>query len=154
KWLDTLTAWGFVVGLACWAYDLFMVQSPARFRVFGQGEIMGDFTGVQFVMMPYTTCVIISLASLGQLSGWPGERICWKMIIWLHTRLLAPTLFSYYSAYVLYDNAEERISTSLSHDMMYSSSVIIIVFFCYLFSAEKYYQYRSKGQQHKDINPD
>ncbi|MCS1250026.1 hypothetical protein NX008_23125, partial [Escherichia coli] len=56
KWLDTLTAWGFVIGLACRAYDLFMVQSPARFRVFGQGEIMGDFTGVQFVMMPYITC--------------------------------------------------------------------------------------------------
>ncbi len=46
KWLDTLTAWVFVIGLACQAYDLFMVQSPARFRVFGQGEMMGDFTGV------------------------------------------------------------------------------------------------------------
>lgn len=45
KWLDTLTAWGFVIGLACRAYDLFMVQSPARFRFFGQGEIMEDFTG-------------------------------------------------------------------------------------------------------------
>lgn len=83
KWLDTLTAWGFVVGLACWAYDLFMFQSPARFRVFGQGEIIGDFTGGLFVMMPYTTCIGISYVSLGQFSGWPGERICWKMIIWL-----------------------------------------------------------------------
>ena len=48
KWLDTLTAWGFVIGLAYWAYDLFMVQSPARFRVFGQGEIMGDFIYCSF----------------------------------------------------------------------------------------------------------
>lgn len=45
KWLDTLTAWGFVVGLACQAYDLFMVQSPARFRVFGQGGDYGGFYG-------------------------------------------------------------------------------------------------------------
>lgn len=154
KWLDMLTAWGFVIGLACWAYDLFMVQSPARFRVFGQGEVMGDFTGVQFVMMPYITCVIISLASLGQLSGWPGERICWRMLIWMHTRLLAPTLFSYYSAYVLFDNAEELVNASLSLKMMNSSSVIVIVFFCYFFSAERYYQYRNRNQQHEDITPD
>lgn len=144
KWLDTLTAWGFVVGLACWAYDLFMVQSPARFRVFGQGEIIGDFTGVLFVMMPYTTCIGISCVSLGQFSGWPGERICWKMIIWLHTRLLVPTLFSYYSAYVLYDNAEELANASFSLDMLSTSPAIVIIFFCYFFSADKYYQHKEE----------
>lgn len=134
-----------MIGLACQAYDLFMVQSPARFRVFGQGEIMGDFTGVLFVMMPYTTCIGISCASLGLYRGWSGERICCQMIIWLHTRLLAPTLFSYYSAYVLYDNAEELVNASLSLKMMNSSSVMVIVFFCYFFSAERYYQYRNRN---------
>ncbi len=59
KWLDTLTAWGFVIGLACQAYDLFMVQSPARFRVFGQGEMMGDFTGVLQIMTPYLACLLV-----------------------------------------------------------------------------------------------
>ncbi|EBK4003645.1 hypothetical protein DK562_21840, partial [Salmonella enterica] len=111
---------------------------------FGQGEIMGDFTGVLFVMMPYTTCIGISCVSLGQFSGWPGERICWKMIIWLHTRLLVPTLFSYYSAYVLYDNAEELANASFSLDTLSTSPAIVIIFFCYFFSADKYYQHKEE----------
>ena len=121
---------------------------------FRAGGDYGGFYGGQFVMMLYITCVIISLASLGQLSGWSGERICWRMLIWMHTRHLAPTLFSYYSAYVLYDNAEELVNASLSLKMMNSSSVMVIVFFCYFFSAERYYQYRKRNQQHEDITPD
>ncbi len=57
---------------------------------------------------------------------------------------LAPTLFSYYSAYVLYDNAEELINTSFSLDMMSTSPAIVIIFFCYFFSAEKYYKNKEK----------
>lgn len=154
KWLDTLTAWAFVVGLACWSYHLFMVQSPARFSKFGRGEIMGDFSGVLLVMVPYLMCMTLGLGTRGMLAGWPGERVCWRMLIWMHTRLLAPTLLSYYSAYTLYDNAEVLANASLSINIMSSSLVILIVCCCYFFSAEKYYQRESKKHQDKCCAPD
>ncbi|EBN9932950.1 hypothetical protein DTV22_22410 [Salmonella enterica subsp. enterica serovar Kandla] len=140
KWLDTLTAWGFVVGLACWTYDLFMVQSPARFRVFGQGEIMGDFTGVFQVMTPYLACMTLGYGTRGKLAGWPGGRVCWRMLIWMHTRMLIPTALSYYTAYGLYENAEYLVETSLSFDITHSFTTDVLVFGCYLFSAVIYDQ--------------
>ena len=138
KWLDMLTAWGFVIGLACWAYDLFMVQSPARFRVFGQGAVMGDFTGVLQIMTPYLACMTLGYGTRGGLAGWSGERICWRMLIWMHTRMSVPTALSYFTAYTIYDNAEILAGASLSFDMMYTFPTNIIICGCYLFSAIVY----------------
>lgn len=142
-WLDRLTAWGFIVGLCCWSYHIFMIQSPARFPNFGRGEALGDLMGVLQVMTPYIVCVVLGAGTRGMLSGWPGSRVCWKMLIWMHTRLLVPTLLSYFAAYTLYDNAEQLVNTSLSFNMMFSFAVDAFVFFCYFFSADNYNQHQS-----------
>lgn len=147
KWLDTLTAWAFVVWLACWSYDLFMVQSPARFPNFGRGKVSGDFTGVLFVMLPYATCIGVFFSSLGLLNGWPGGRMGWRMIIWMHTRLLIPTVLSYYTAWWHYDNARELFYSESGSGIMLSTPMIFIVMAGYFYSAECYYQRKYNNHQ-------
>lgn len=149
QWLDRLTAWGFIIGLCCWSYHVFMIQSPARFPNFGRGEVLGDFTGVLLVMLPYSACMGIPFVSLGSLRGWPGDRLGWRMILWMHTRLLPPTLLSYFAAYTLYENAEQLADVSLSLNIMSSAPIIALVYGCYFFSAEKYYQRNNEQKQNK-----
>lgn len=67
-----------------------------------------------------------------------GERICWRMLIWMHTRMSVPTALSYFTAYTIYDNAEILAEASLSFDMMYTFPTNIIICGCYLFSAIVY----------------
>lgn len=67
-----------------------------------------------------------------------GERICWRMLIWMHTRMSVPTALSYFTAYTIYDNAEILAGASLSFDMMYTFPANIIICGCYLFSAIVY----------------
>lgn len=130
QWLDRLTAWGFIVGLCCWSYSIFMVQVPASFPRLGGEEAHGDISGVLFVMFPYAIGITFSLAGEERLVRWSGAKVCWRMIIWLHTCLWFPTLLSYLMAWWHYDYDTDILKMELVK--IASNLMMIIILLLYL----------------------
>jgi len=106
QWLDRLTAWGFIVGLCGFMYDVFMVQLPENmFRYRLNADYSGDVVGGLIGIAPYVFYV-----SACFFARW---RVGWWMIIRLHTTLIVPTLLCYFLSYLRYTSADEFFEGSL-----------------------------------------
>ena len=135
-WLDSITAWSFVIGLCYCAFYLFFVQIPARDSGFGMEGRHSNIGGVIFVMLPYCACLMMSLGGKERLAGWPGESMRWRMIAWLHTRLWFPTLLSYLMVWWHYEYAVAILKTNIIN--LFSHPMMVFISFMYLSNALKY----------------
>lgn len=144
KWLDTLTAWAFVVGLACWSYDLFMVQLPEEMFSFRlNADYPGDAVGMLFAIGPSVL--------YGLICGSVKLETGWWMILRLHTRLIIPTLLCYFSAYLRYTCANDFFEG----DLLLSIPFIFLLFFIvpyFIRDVEKLVHQQFNGGEHNNAS--